>query len=106
MVRAYETCGGKLDDCTTYKRRPDPVQFMQQLRAQFEQCQLHEAELEVYWWNPQNKLPQHIGILNADLTRIVHTWYGIRKVTDSPRDELWLERSLSGWRLKEALWQR
>lgn len=105
MVQAYATCGVNLRDCVTYGRRPDPAAFTARLKEQFEECDAESAEVEVFWWNPGTLKPQHVGLVNEDLTRIVHTWAGVRKVTDSPRDELWLERHLSFWKLKEDAWQ-
>lgn len=106
MVQAYATCGVALSDNIAYGRRPDSKRFMELVAEQFVECNAEDSEIEVFWWNVETLKPQHIGLVNEDLTRIVHTWYGVRKVTNSPRDELWQERHLSFWKLKEKLWQQ
>lgn len=101
----YGALGGKLVDCTNYHARPNPHVLLENIIAQFDECEPEECEMQLFWWDAGTKRPQHVGLLNEDLDRLIHTWASVRKVVDSPRDQLWDERLVSCWKLKEDLWQ-
>jgi cell wall-associated NlpC family hydrolase len=99
IVNAARATGRKIVDNTNYPRTPDPAQLLKYIQLNFDQLDVPEEGCIVLFWIRSSKKPQHAAIL-TETGGILHTWYDVGKVVETPFDDRWTKRIHSYWKLR------
>ena len=114
VVCAARAAGLDVDDCRTYKRRPNPRQLLGHLSAQAVRSSRRDDPLAVEsdvdaascadvgdvlaFWFLRPSLPRHLGIVTE--RGLLHTSLELGRVVEHPLDREWRGRAHSAWTVR------
>lgn len=106
VVLAARDIGMEVEDCTSYRRRPDDQKLLSKVNDHFTAMpagtELEPGDVLLIHFKDRNKSPYHFAVVDKDPRYIIHGYAPHRRVIVD-LVESWLENIHSVYRIPETL---